>query len=188
MKNILAALVVVFVSGGALPSVSAQDVSARKAEKKNAVFVDAGYLLLGLIYEGYGLGGGYERALLPQLSVRGNVGYMNFLLDGLGYRGFDINAALRYYPSGEAVHKFFIEGIASYTPLSLTYNSSREDSNIFALALTVGWKSVFGGGFFLEPSIGYRKAFGDMKLPVGVALSQYELTGPVFGLGLGWAF
>ncbi|MDR0670029.1 MAG: hypothetical protein LBF95_08100 [Treponema sp.] len=183
MKRIIMVCVLVLVSG----CVFAQEMP-RETGKKNAVFVDLGYPIMGLIFGGFGIGGGYERAALPQVSISGNVGYVGFTLNDVEYLGFDISAVIRYYPSGMAVSKFYIGAMGSCSPLSITYNGSKETSYPLTVAGMAGWKNVAGGGFFWEPYVGYRKSFGELKLPAGLGNLDYELTGLMFGVGLGWAF
>ncbi|MDR2376954.1 MAG: hypothetical protein LBD96_11025 [Treponema sp.] len=182
MKKMIAACMLAFVI---LP------VFAQEPEKKNAVFVDLSYPLMGLIYGGFGIGGGYERALLPQVSAGGNFGYVGFSLENIEYLGFDIRADIRYYPLGTAISKFYIGAIASCSSISITYNSSRQTSYPFTVAGIAGWKGVSGSGFFWEPYVGYRKAFGELKLPAGTGNIDHLsnlINGLVFGIGLGWAF
>ncbi|MDR0731267.1 MAG: hypothetical protein LBF63_06320 [Treponema sp.] len=190
MKRLIAVCMLALV----IAPVFAQDPgqeSARDPEKKNAVFVDAGYLLMGLIYGGFGIGGGYERALLPQLSVAGNFGYVGFSLENMEYLGFEIRVDVRYYPFGTAPGKFYIGAVTSCASISITYNSSRETSYPVTVAGIAGWKGVSGGGFFWEPYVGYRKGFGELKLPAGAGSSDHLsglINGLFFGVGLGWVF
>lgn len=189
MKKMLVAIIVASVAaGGALPSVFAQET-----EKKNAVFVDLGYPILGLISGGFGIGLGYERALLPQLSVRGNVGYLGFDAtdsnsNTLKYVGFDLVAGLRYYPLNSAISKLYLEGAFGVSPISMTYKGEKVNSSPVTIAVTAGWKAVFGGGLFLEPYVGYRRAIGEVKFPNNAPSISYDVNGLTYGFGLGWAF
>jgi hypothetical protein len=158
------------------------------AQEKNALFVDLGYPLVGLIYGGFGIGGGYERALLPQVSVYGNAGYVGFTLEDLDYLGFDVSAGLRYYPMSNAVRGFYIGGLAGVSPITMSYSGDRTISFPVTVAGLVGWKGIVAGGFFWEPYVGYRWVFGEMKLPAGVGQTDYDLEGLTFGIGIGWAF
>jgi hypothetical protein len=158
------------------------------AQEKNALFVDLGYPLVGLIYGGFGIGGGYERALLPQLSVYGNAGYVGFTLEDLDYLEFDVSAGLRYYPMGNAVRGFYIGGLAGVSPITMSYGSDRASSFPVTVAGLVGWKIITASGFFWEPYLGYRFVFGEVKLPAGTGQFNYDPEGPAFGIGIGWAF
>jgi hypothetical protein len=176
-------VVLAIVFGGGLSSAFAQE-----RERQNAVFVDLGYPIAGLLLGGFGIGAGYERAFLPQISVRGNVGYIGYSNSDLDFMGFDIGAGLRYYPLSSAVGKFYIEGGFVYSPILIKHKGEEAASNIFVIAASLGWKVIYKTGFFLEPYIGYKIGIGELNMPKGLSSVSYDPSGLAYGIGLGWAF
>jgi hypothetical protein len=185
---LIAAFVFISLFGGGLSSVYAQE-QVKPKEPKSAVYVDLGYLITGLTLGGFGLGLGYEHALLPRLSVRGAVSGIGYQADSsLTFLGFDIGAGVRYYPLGSAVAKFYLGGELAYSPISISYLDSEANSNIFSAALMAGWKIVFSNRFFMEPYIGYRAAMGELKLPSSIRSVSYNASGFMWGIGIGRTF
>jgi hypothetical protein len=73
-----------------------------------------------------------------------------------------------------------------YSYIAVSYGD-KADSHILEAGVLTGWKFVFGGGFFLEPGLGYRFTLGDVNTPIGSA-SIPPIGGFTWWLGLGWAF
>jgi hypothetical protein len=177
----------IFMLGG-LSSLAAQ-------ERKNAVYVDLGYLITGLTTNGgIGFGLGYERALGSYLSFKGNLGFLGiFKNNDESFLGFDVVANIRAYPMGSALGKFYLEGHFDYTPITITMNNAAAQSHIFFAGAEIGWKGIFKNGLFLEPYIGYAfHVSGDLNVPgPGTGTESYSvdsLTGLKLGISLGWAF
>jgi hypothetical protein len=184
MKKIIASLIFAgFVS-----------TASFSQEAENAVFVNFGSTLVGVLAGGFGVGLGYERGLSDHLSVQAVFSYIGFSTKGsqfiadTEYLGIGFEAHARLYPLGTAVQGLFLDVGGEYSYISVEFNEKLE-SSIFRAEAKAGWKFVFGGGsgFFLEPGVCYGIIFGELKLPAGAA-SVPAVGGLGFWLGMGWAF
>jgi hypothetical protein len=162
-------------------------------EKNNAIFVDVGSTITGVIAGGFGFGLGYERGITDSFSAIVNASYVGFTIDGFphdtGFLGIAAGLGVRYYPL--AVHNpvqgWFIDIGGALSHINIKHGEEAV-SNVFELRLLTGWKLVFGQGFFLEPGFRYTLAFGDVNMPIGSDLSADSLSGFALWLGMGWAF
>ncbi|MDR2446015.1 MAG: autotransporter outer membrane beta-barrel domain-containing protein [Treponema sp.] len=156
----------------------------------NAVFVDFGSTIFAALFGGFGSGLGYERELTKNFSALIKAGFIGIRIKSSPHDTQILSATGglygRYYPLGDAVKRWFIDVGGSYSYMAVRYGD-KIDSHIFEIGALTGWKFVFGGGFFLEPGLGYRFIFGDINTPIGSqAIPQIE--GFTVGLGMGWAF
>ncbi|MDR2658545.1 MAG: hypothetical protein LBC27_00940 [Spirochaetaceae bacterium] len=166
------------------------------AEPSNAVFIDVGEAVLAAIYNGFGAGAGYERALSDNFSViiSGDV----FSIDYNKARYFGLGAGMhtRYYLLRRRIKDLFIDMGGNYAYTSIEYNNQTIASNTFELSVLAGWKFVLGkdAGLFIEPGYGYTFNFGEIKLPDGVddgltnTLKSNPINGQKLWLGVGFAF
>jgi hypothetical protein len=171
-------------------------VSTFAQEVPNAVFVDFGSTIVGVLLGGFGIGLGYERGIADNLSAIITAGYIGYkiekstvIVNDTEYLGVSGGVHLRYYPLSEAVKRWFIDIGGTYSYMEITFDGIKAESNVVEVAALTGWKFVFGesGGFFLEPGLGYRFIFGDIKTPVGSA-ELPSMSGFTLWLGMGWAF
>jgi hypothetical protein len=165
-------------------------VSSFAQEKKNAVFVDFGSTIIGVMNGGFGIGFGYERALSDNFSVMVSASYIGFTIAGYKYDteylGISAGLRARYYPLSNPVGGWYIDIGGGYSYIGITYDE-KATSNIFEAGILTGWKFIFRPGFFLEPGIRYTFVFGEINTPSGSA-SISAVGGFSFWLGLGWAF
>jgi hypothetical protein len=161
-----AAFAAVMISLMTSVSVFAQDGGA-----KNAVSLDLGPTLTGLRYSGnnvnypgndgfvFGLGASYERLIVPHFSIGGSVVFYagnHDLSDDLVY--FSLAAHGRWYPLSESLEKLFLDAGFGFNALSwdgATFLGQDDDIAGLTFGLNAGWKLLFKGKFFVEPSLGY---------------------------------
>ncbi|MDR2803505.1 MAG: hypothetical protein LBB22_04350 [Treponema sp.] len=167
-------------------------------EIPNAVFVDFGTTISGVLLGGFGIGLGYERGLSDYISVMISAAYIGFVLEGetFGsytrpdtiYTGISVGAHARVYPLADVVRRWFIDVGGNYSHITIEFGD-KADSDLFEIGAVTGWKFVFGdsSGFFLEPGLGYTFVFGDINTPLGSA-DIPATDGFRLWLGLGWAF
>lgn len=155
-------------------------VSAYSQEKvvaKNAININLGTTVTGLIIGGWGIGGGYERALGDVVAIKLNGDYVSGNIFGTPISYWDAVASLRFYTEAKAVEGFVVDLGGGAFGLNIgTY----EGIIPFAQA-TLGYKWNFGG-FFFEPSIGYQLAFAE------IAGTSFRAGGIYIGLNFGPAF
>ncbi|MDR1072144.1 MAG: autotransporter outer membrane beta-barrel domain-containing protein [Treponema sp.] len=156
----------------------------------NAIFVDFGSTIIAALAGGFGIGLGYERGLTNNFSTLINASYIGFTVkdstQDTKFLGASAGLHARYYPLSGAVKRWFIDVGGNYSYIAITYGD-KVDSHIFEVGALTGWKFVFGGGFFLEPGVGYRFIFGDVNTPAGSA-SVAPTSGVTWRFGMGWAF
>jgi hypothetical protein len=152
----------------------------------NAVQVDLGYLLAGLLAGGFGIGGAYERAITENISVKVLGGFVtsNFALLDLSYNQFDIYGQGRYYIWPLTVNGLYAGVGAGVTIVSFQSGSITDTSILPGLLIEAGYKFTLGddasSGFFIEPFAGWQLTFGSIAdIPIG---------GFRWGFGLGYAF
>jgi hypothetical protein len=123
--------------------------------KQNYLFVDLAPLLVGVIDGGWGIGVGYERAVMNNLSI---AGYFDYLSLNGGY-AFDALIRPRFYPFGSAVNGLFAGGMLGYGMGEVEtygyYGDGYESFSAFTIGVEAGWKFVSNGGFAVEPWLGY---------------------------------
>jgi hypothetical protein len=155
-----------------------------------AVFVDFGSTIIAALAGGFGIGLGYERGLTNNFSALINASYIGFTAQGSPQDTKFLSASAglhaRYYPLRDAVKRLFVDVGGTYSYVAIIYGD-KVDSHVFELGALIGWKFVFGGGFFLEPGVGYRVIFGEVNTPAGSA-SIAPTSGVTWRLGMGWAF
>jgi hypothetical protein len=163
-------------------------------EIPNAIFVDIGPGLIYGILGGFGIGGGYERALNDHFSVMATAWGGGVTISGnLGDTSvFTISGGprARLYPLGHAVKGLFVDAGADFLYMSATVNDDSATGVIGTAGIKAGWKIVFGsdGGFFLEPGFGYKVClFGEVNGP-DISVTIPTFVGPELWLGLGAAF
>ncbi|MDR1363820.1 MAG: hypothetical protein LBJ35_07225 [Spirochaetaceae bacterium] len=160
-------------------------------ETSNAVFVDAGIAVLSAIYNGFGVGIGYEHALSDGFSVVLNGSGFNLDYDNEAYFGMNAGLHTRCYLFSNAVKGLFMDIGGAYAYTSIEHNSQTAVSHTFELSAMAGWKIVFGktAGLFLEPGYGYAFNFGKINRPAGVSsLKNTPSNGQRLWIGLGFAF
>jgi hypothetical protein len=181
-KKILGAFLATFLS----VSLFAQEAPS----PSNAVFVDFGSTIIGVLFGGFGIGLGYERGFTKNFSALIKASYMGFTIQGSPYDtaflGVSTGLHARYYPLGDAVKRWFFDVGGDYSYIEVTYGD-KMDSHIFELGALTGWKFVYGGGFFLETGLGYKFIFEKINAPTGSA-SIPAMNGFTLWLGMGWAF
>jgi hypothetical protein len=167
-------------------------VSSFGQEIPNAIFVDFGSTILGVLIGGFGVGLGYEHGLTDNFSTLINASYIGTTIKGQGlydteFLGISAGLQARYYPLGSSIRRWFVGILGNYSYFSITYGDKIE-SNVFEAGALSGWKFVFeSSGFFLEPGLGYTLVFQDIKTPVG-ATSIPQTSGFRLWFGMGWAF
>jgi hypothetical protein len=162
-------------------------------EQNNAIFVDLGSTITGVIGGGFGLGLGYERGISNSFSVMVNASYIGFTIKGFThdteFLAIAAGLGIRCYPL--AIHNpvkgWFFDIGGAYSHINIKHGEEAV-SNLFELRLLTGWKVVFGQSFFLEPGFRYTHAFGDVNMPIGSDLSADSLSGFSMWFGMGWAF
>jgi hypothetical protein len=163
---------------------------AQKA-KRNAVFVDVGPLIEGLIFGGFGLGVGYERALTDYWTVLGHGDYESILGGDLWALDIDVHGRY-YFQLGPAVAGLFADLGLGYGLLSWKglFRDETVTASAFTISAKVGYKYIFRPGFFLEPAVGYSFAIsGGLKDSTGEKhTGDIGGTGLNYGMSLGWAF
>jgi hypothetical protein len=152
-KGILVVMILVLLGGVCL---SAQTTPAAAANKKNYVFVDFAPLLAGVLLEGFGVGGGYERALTNYFSV---VGYFDYLAVK-DAAAFDVLLRPRVYTSGTALSGFYIGGIIGYGMVI-------GGEGMVSFGAEAGWKYITASGLSAEPWLGFVTGeYGGLKYGV----------------------
>jgi hypothetical protein len=146
----------------------------------NAVQVDLGYLLAGLLGGGFGIGGAYERAITDQISVKGIGGFLTWPI--AGYTFIDAYGEGRYYIFPTALNGPFVGGGAGATLATFDDGVTTETYFWPGILLEAGYKYTFGedatSGFFGEAFVGFQSVFG--------SITGYG--GFNYGFGLGYAF
>lgn len=180
MKKLLLVLIVVAMLVGVGSNAFAQNlpgVAPQGSNPQNAVHLDLSWLFSGLITGGFGIGGAYERALMPFLSLKVTGGfvfwpygsYINILG---GVRGYFLKGAV----NGPFVGISGGVGIISFSGYGYSFSGVVPE-----ILFEGGYKfTVMNGGqngFFVEPVIGYLLAIG----PVTAG-------GFHWGVNIGWAF
>jgi hypothetical protein len=172
--------------------VSAQDVPENLpgvgevgSNPQNAVQVDLGYLLAGLLGGGFGIGGAYERAFTDQISVKAMGGFITWSLVDATF--VDVYGEARYYIWPTGLNGLFVGGGAGLTLVS--YSSGTESFSYVwpGILGEVGYKFTFGddpqSGFFAEPFLGFQGVFGSLDADI-----TYSYGGFNYGVGLGYSF
>jgi hypothetical protein len=170
MKKIFSVIMVLVVLGGV--SLNAQ--TASEEGKQNYLFVDFAPLLVGAIGGGWGIGIGYERAIVNHFSIAGYFDYT-----GIEYEVsiFDVLVRPRFYPLGSAVNGLFIGGVLGYGSGEVRsdyydydyyyYDWRWESYSAVIVGIETGWKFVSKGGFAVEPWLGYTfSEYGGFKIGV----------------------
>lgn len=147
----------------------------------------------------------YEYQFLPAFSLAGRLEYKSFnYTDGLNLTSLSTQAHARYYPYEKS---FFTDLILGY---AFFYMTDMPLSHFFKLGANIGWRIDFKtpGGFFIEPYFGYSISFGKsnvnfssgneppywrtlvrfLNLSYDILIRGFFVSGPVYGLGLGYRF
>jgi len=177
VKKMLIVLLIVITSAGAF----AQEM--KKPSAQNAININVGTTVVGLVLGGFGIGAGYERALSHAVALRLNGDYMSIKVLNESYSIFDAILTARWYPENKALEGFFVEGGGGIWGVGVPTSLNLKQSNwIFpGVQLDVGYKWNFNG-FFFEPLIGYQLAFG------GIEGSTFRAGGFLIGINVGFAF
>jgi hypothetical protein len=182
MKKVLLVLVVVAMLMGTGGTLFAQNLPGAAPEgenPKNAVGIDLGTLFGSLIAGGFGIGGSYEREIIPILSIKVTGAFASFPL-----WGSVINAT-------GAVRWYFLK-----TSLNGPYVGAGGGVGIMLTGVTAVMPIIYGeggykftvmnngeSGFFVEPFIGFSYQ------PFNISgLGIVNLGGFRFGANLGWSF
>ncbi|MFP4564147.1 MAG: hypothetical protein ACLFRY_12645 [Spirochaetia bacterium] len=182
MKRLLIVLVVVVMLGGVGGNVFAQNLPGVAPEgdnPKNAVGIDLGTLFGSLIAGGFGIGGSYERELIPILSIKVTGSFASFPLYG---SLVSATGAARWY---------FLK-----TSLNGPYVSAGGGVGIMLTGGTAVMPIIYGeggykftvmnggeSGFFVEPFVGFSYQPFNISGPGMVNLGGFS-----FGANLGWSF
>jgi hypothetical protein len=148
------------------------------AQSTNAISINLGTILLGLLSNGFGIAGTYEFAISNNFSINSGLSYLNMVdletSDSLTM--YTLTIGPRFYFSSNAVLGTYVG--AYPTLLGLTDGVSTE--TYFGLLFELGYKWVLGGskGLYFEPWLGYSLYFGDASI----------MNGFSYGIGIGIAF
>jgi len=180
MKKLLLVLIVVAMLVGVGSNAFAQNlpgVAPQGSNPQNAVHLDLSWLFSGLITGGFGIGGAYERALMPFLSLKVTGG---FVLWPYGSSITVLGGVRGYFLKG-AVNGPFAGVSAGVNITSISLYGYSVSGVGFAMLVEGGYKFTImnggQGGFFVEPVIGAMFAFG-----AGVGVGFH------WGANIGWSF
>ena len=134
-------------------------------EKKNALYPDLGIIILNFMDKGSCFGLLYERRLTDNFSALGYAGFRKFSgnsMYGTSFRFQQMSFGLRgrYYPFSIPPRGWFIDLGGNYNHIQ-TKMESTEVYHIYDAALATGWKFVSRPGFYIEPALRYRIAWGN---------------------------
>jgi hypothetical protein len=162
-----------------------------EGDRTMAITMSPTPLIIGTVMGGFGINAGFELALLKSVSVKGNLYYIGF--DPLKFVGFNddmmgfeeggtitsnvslfrVNAEARYYPEGEYLKGWFVNGGVQFHRISASarvtsdgvpgaYAESGIGFNTFGACAGIGHKLIFGTnrvGFVLEALLDYTHPF-----------------------------
>ena len=153
----------------------------------NAIQVDVGYLISGLMGGGFGIGGGYEFALSDNFTGKVMGGFVTWSWFDTTWSFIDIYGQARYYIWPTAVNGLYVGAGAGVTIFDYSIGSLVWPGII----ADVGYKFTLAddgrGGFFLEPYLGFQALLGTGGTGDDVWLTP-GYGGLRYGLGLGWTF
>jgi hypothetical protein len=199
MKKVIVLLVAVFMMCSFVSTAFAQDVqlpgTGKGDENANiAVGIDPYWLISGLLLGGFGIGASFEYQFLPFLSAEASVGYVGASYElwsyKIAYSQFSFLVGAKWYlmhtiaQTETAVNGPFAGMMIGGDILSYTYGDDSNSTFFFDIMPVVGYKWNFmgGKGFFVEPSVGYKIAIGNLE--------GYDVStgGFYYNLKLGWSF
>ena len=181
MKKLILVLVVVAMLigvGGNAFAVNLPGVAPEGSNPKNAVHADLSWLFSGLISGGFGIGAGYERAVLPYLSIKATGGFIFWPYGS----SISILGGVRGYFLKGAVNGPFAGVSAGVNIASFSYGGYGASGVGFSMLIEGGYKFTVmnggQGGFFVEPVIGALLGFGAGGVGAGFH----------WGANIGWSF
>jgi hypothetical protein len=190
MKKLILVLVLATVVTGGLFAQTFEslfNLGSGPTRQKNAIFVDISPLLTGLFAGGFGLGLGYERDILPNVSVLVHGDFLTFKVLAVTFGAFDIDFHGRWYPFNTAIDKLFIDVGIGYGSTSYDSTAWKGSQSILSIGAKAGWKFILSSGFVVEPQLGWTFAsFVAEDMPSGYV--PVSVGGFGWGIGLGWAF
>ena len=157
-KLLLLPAIIVFV----VPAFAQEENERWDGNRRMAVTINLGPLFLGAITGGFGISAGFEYAPIEFASARLNVHYIGFNYpDSSGSDSiFRLNLDGRWYPQGNAVRNWFLNGGLQFQRLSESFmDSEAETTNALSFVAGVGYKVVFRSSqraaFVMEPALGF---------------------------------
>jgi len=148
----------------------------------------------------------YEYQFVSVFSLAGRVEYKMFNSSGstLNMSSISAQAHARFYPDEDF---FFLDAMIGYAYFTMT---DMPASHFFKFGGKLGWRIDFKepGGFFIEPFLGYTGSLGKSNVDFNkgnessfsyelndfnntlynLIIKGYFVSGPVYGLGVGYRF
>jgi hypothetical protein len=179
LKKVLVLLLLIVLIAGM--------VSAQEEHPNTAINVNIGPTIAGLLFGGFGIGGGLELALSEPLAFRINANYMSFSYSlftvSSSFTYVSISPTIRVYPLSIAIEGLYIGGGAILylftSGASVGGSSSNGALFIPSIDFEFGYKTNISG-FFIEPNLRYNILFvSDLNVAVG---------GLNYGFNIGYCF